>query len=166
MGQGAGKHLFFRVLLHPPGHQISFRAQHIGQQQFVPVPVRFQRFVQGHFVFQAAGAPQIHQYLIFDTPAGVGRQLDFFVWVKGVHCFNQPDGADGNQVLHAHRRVFKLFRDEHNQTQIPLDQDGAGGAVVPGQPGHQRQFLLRGQWLGQGIGPADIIHAVRMQMRK
>ena len=42
--------------------------------------------------------------------------------VKGVDGLDQPDGADGDQILHTHSRIVKFFSNVDYQAQIVLNQ--------------------------------------------
>ena len=44
------------------------------------------------------------------APGGIGGQLDFLAGIKGVHGLNQPDGANGTQILHAHIGVLDVYK--------------------------------------------------------
>ena len=36
---------------------------------------------------------------IFDAPAGIGGEPRLACGIKGIYCFHQANGADGNQIV-------------------------------------------------------------------
>ena len=56
---------------------------------------------------------------IFNTPAGVGRQLDAPVGAEGVHRLDEPYGADGDQILLIGRLGVVFFEDAFLKANLP-----------------------------------------------
>ena len=80
---------------------------------------------------------------IFDAPAGIGGEPRLACGIKGIYCFHQANGADGDQVLLVAGEGVVFFDDVCDQTQIVPDQlfpcgrvtgtQGAeGGSLLPG----------------------------------
>ena len=42
---------------------------------------------------------EIHQYFIFNTPAGIGSKPDLLIRLECGNALDQPDGSDGNQIV-------------------------------------------------------------------
>ena len=83
----------------------------------------------------------VHQNLIFDTAGCVGGKLDVLVCLEGVDRLDQPDCADGYQILDPRTRVFKSFGNVDHQPQIVFDK-GLAGAFVLVQPVDDLSLLL------------------------
>ena len=60
--------------------------------------------------------PQVHQNFLLNAARSVGRQFDILAWIKSVDGLDQSDRADGNQILHTHACIVKLFRYVHHQS--------------------------------------------------
>ena len=80
---------------------------------------------------------------IFDAPAGIGGEPRPAGGVEGVHCFHQPDGADGDQVLLVAGEGVVFFDDVCDQTQIVPDELFACSGI-PGAQGAEGGSLLPG----------------------
>ena len=74
-----------------------------------------------------------------------------------VHPLDQPDGADGDQILDADAGVFELPGDVDHQTQVVLDEGLADFRLLAGVVGQVFLLLFRGQRRGQALGRADVI---------
>lgn len=74
-------------------------ADHVHQGQGVSVVVRVQRVGQGHLPLQLPGRPEVHEDLIFNASGRIGRQTHIFVRLEGGDPFDQPDGADREQIV-------------------------------------------------------------------
>ena len=101
--------MLFRVVLERAADLVLVRAEDLGQQQLVSVPVGVERLVEAHLRALAADLAQIHQYLVFDAAAGVGRKLYVLAGVKRVDGLDKPDRADGYQILKVYPGVFKAL---------------------------------------------------------
>ena len=88
---------------------VLVRAEDIGQQQLVSVPVGVERLVEAHLRALAADLAQIHQYLVFDAAAGVGRKLYVLAGVKRVDGLDKSYRADGYQILKVYPGVLKAL---------------------------------------------------------
>ena len=85
-------------------------------------------FIEGDFPAQFPAASQKHQQFIVDTAGGIGSQPAAFGAVEGGDRFDQPDGADGNQVFRIFFYVLIFFNHMRYQAQVPFNQN------VPGLP--------------------------------
>ena len=140
-------------------HRVGLAAQKVGEQQLVAVPVHVQGVVDGDLVAQLGALPQVHQDLVLDAPAGVGGQLDVPLYLEGVHRLDEPDGANGDQVLHAGAGTFKLFGDVHHQPQVVGDEGLPGAGHPAADVLHHLGLLLLGQGRGQSLRPIDVMAA-------
>ena len=120
--QRGAQQLAVHRVLQVPADDIRLRAQDVGEQQLVPVPVHVERLVKRYLQPQPVGAAQVHEDLVLDAARGIGRQLDLLVRVERVDRLDQADGADGDQILDAHAGVLKLPCDVRHQAQVVLDQ--------------------------------------------
>ena len=98
---------------------------------------------------------------IFDAAAGVGGQLHAPVGHIGVHALDQPDGADGNQIIGVVALGVVLFGDVGHQTEIVLDQriSGLGVALLPAAGGVV--LFLEGEGLRKGASRRQPQHQQR-----
>lgn len=71
----------------------------VHQGEGAPVPVRLQRVRQGHLPLELFPAAEVHQNFIFNTPAGIGGKAHVLVRPEGGDALDEPDGADGDQVV-------------------------------------------------------------------
>ena len=155
------QHLAVCVRLDGTHDHVAVRTQHIAEQQLLAVPVGVQRLVEADLHAAAAVLPQVHEYLVFDAAGGVGGQLDILVGTKRVDGLDQPDGADGDQVLDVDAGVLKAAGNVHHQPQIPLDEGLPHRQLASVQPGQQRRLLVPGQRRRQGVAAADIHDLIR-----
>ena len=114
------------------------------------VLIGINRIGDGHILRGFFAGPEMHQNFIFNTPRRIGSQTDALCIIKGTHRLNQPDGADGNQVvLVAHRGVV-FFYDVCHQPEIVLNKliSRLHVAILPVclQAG---AFLLGAEWTGK-----------------
>ena len=79
--------------------QVLVIADHIHQRQRGSVGAGFDIIRQGYVLTGFSLAAKMHENFIFHTSGSVGGQLCALGAVKGRDAFDQPDGADGNQVL-------------------------------------------------------------------
>ena len=80
---------------------------------------------------------------IFDAPAGIGGEPRLACGIKGIYCFHQANGADGDQVLLITRQGVIFFYDVCHQPEIVADQLFPGGGI-PGAQGAEGGSLLPG----------------------
>ena len=80
---------------------------------------------------------------IFDAPACISGEPRLACGIKGIYCFHQPDGADGDQVLLITRQGVIFFYDVCHQSEIVPDQLFPGGGI-PGAQGAEGGSLLPG----------------------
>ena len=67
-----------------------------------------------------------------NTPGSIGCQLDIFLWSVGIDGLNEPNGADGDQVLLVRHLGIVLLHNMGNQAEVALDQDIPGRQVAFG----------------------------------
>ena len=64
--------------------------------------MRQTRVVERDLVFQLRRFAQVHQNLVFNAPRSIRRKLDIALHAERIYRFDEPDGADGNEVFHVH----------------------------------------------------------------
>ena len=74
-------------------------ADHILQGEGIAVAVGFERVGQRQFARRLALVPEVHEQLVLDALGGVGGKADALVRAERADCFDQPDGADRDQVV-------------------------------------------------------------------
>ena len=153
------QHVLLGVLLQLGADLVLVGAQHVGQKQLVALAVGVQRLVDAGLLAAVAALAKKHKYLVFDAAAGVGGQLDVLGGHKGVHRLDEPDGADGDDVLHGDAAALELARNIHHQPQVVGDEDVAAALPALFQPLKHQLFLFRGQRRRQGFRPADVVNA-------
>ncbi len=84
---------------------------------------------------------------ILNAARGVGREARPLGFVEGVHRLNQPDRADGHQVLLILRTRVVLLDNMRNQPQIVLDECLPCRAVAAPHRGDRLALLRRRQRL-------------------
>ena len=153
MRKGSEKHLPLGAFLNAARNHVRVSAENVRKQQLVAVPVGFQRLIQRNLHACAAVAAQEHQHFVLNAAAGVGGELDFLRRVESVDGFNQPDRADGNEILQHDAGVVELPGDKDDEAEIVFNQRRADGSAVGVEPGKERLFLCRCQRAGMGSGP-------------
>ena len=113
------------------------------KKQLVAVPVGVDRLVERDLRLLVGDLADVHEDLIFDAARGIGRELDIPVGPEGIDGLDEPDGADGNEVLEIDARIFKPPRDIHDQAQVVLDER-LPRRLVPGGEGLDRAALVLG----------------------
>ena len=101
-------------------------------------------------------AAEMHEDLIFNTPAGISGELGPLAVIKGGHRLDEPDGADGDQVFLIPIAGVVFLDNMRHQSQIVLDEHVAGGVVALLQAEQAVQLLLLGQRFGEGADGADM----------
>ena len=97
-------------------------ADNILQGKRIAVTIRLERVRERKLACTLALLPKIHQQLVLDAFGGVCRQPDILIRLKGVHGFNQPDRADGQQIVLLRTYGVILFYNMRYQSKIVLDQ--------------------------------------------
>ena len=111
------------------------------------VPIHVERFIQRHFKLQPAAPAQMHQDFVFDAAEAYVASLIFFGRIKRVHGLDQPDRADGDEILDIYA-VFSTARNVYHKAQIALDERSASRIhPLRRAPGCTR-FLLPGKRRG------------------
>ena len=157
LGQCFFQKLPLHFVLQIPVDNVFIRSQDIRQQQFISVPVHIERFIDGYFHAHLA-VPKIHQNLIFNTAGRIGCQFDVLTSIKGIDGFDQPDGTDGNQILHSNPCIVELFRNVYYQPQIVFDQFFSCLLLLIGLKSQDRPILLFSiQRRRQNLRSADVM---------
>ena len=86
----------------------------------------------------------MHENFVFDAARGVGGELDVFACLKGADGLDEPDGADGNEILQIDARILKASGDVDDEAQVMLDELVAGFEVAPLRPCLNVSALLLG----------------------
>ncbi len=79
--------------------KIRVIAQHIHQGQGAAVPAGVNVVRQGNILGALLLAAEMHQYLILHAAGGIGGKAGTLGRVEGGDPLDQPNGADGDQVL-------------------------------------------------------------------
>ena len=80
---------------------------------------------------------------IFNAAACISGKPRLACGIKGVYCFHQANGADGDQVLLVAGEGVVFFDDVRHQPEIVADQLFPGGGI-PGAQGVEGGSLLPG----------------------
>ena len=78
---------------------------------------------------------------IFNAAAGISGKPRLACGIKGIYCFHQPDGADGNKILLIARQGVVFFYDVRHQPQIVADQLFPRGGIPGAQSAEGGGFL-------------------------
>lgn len=129
-GQQRLAHVRGKLAARLPGAQVVehvvLNADDFHQGEAVPVLIRIDRVRQRQVAGRFFQAPEIHQDFIFDASAGIRGQADPPLRLICGNPFDQPNGADGDEiVLFTYQRVIFLD-DMRDQPQIAFDQDVPG----------------------------------------
>lgn len=87
------------VVLFHCGKTVIFAADDILQGQCIAVAVAFECVGQGQFSRVFPLLPEVHQKLVLNAFGSIGRQTDAFIRAEGADRFDQPDGADRDEVI-------------------------------------------------------------------
>ena len=87
---------------------------------------------------------------IFDAPAGIGGEPRLACGIKGIYCFHQANGADGDQVLLVAGEGVVFFDDVSHQAQVVFDELPPCRLVAGGGQFQATAFLLGGERFGKG----------------
>ena len=77
--------------------------------------------------------------------------------LKGIHCLNESDGTDADQILRLFLFDIIFLYDVSNQTQIVFNQLVSGFLIALTQQGDTARLLRLVQRLLKGIA-ADVAH--------
>ena len=91
---------------------------------------------------------------IFNTAGGVGGQAHVPVRLEGGDALDEPDGADGDEIVLVARLGVVFFDDVGHQAEVVFDE-GVPRLQIPGGVAVQVfSLFLRRQGLGKGAGAA------------
>ena len=155
---GAEQRLSLLALLNPARGHVPVGAKDVRQQELIAVPVHRQGLVDGDVMAQVVCLPQRHQDFILDAARGIGGQLNALGGLEGVDGLDEPDGANGDEVLHADSAALILSRNIDHQPQVVFDELVAHGGIAGGQAGQQFGLALPRERRGQRVGPVDVVH--------
>ena len=122
MRQRLFQQLLLNAAFDAPVHGIAVRPENIRKKQLVALEIGVEGLVEGDFALELGGAPQIHQDFILDAARGIRRELDVLVRTEGVDRLDEPDGADGDEIVLVDARVLKFLRNIDDEPQIVLDE--------------------------------------------
>ena len=153
-----------QALPHAPAHlgaglpgvqllqHVVIHADHVHERQGVAVAVGIQGVGQGHLGGQLPPGAEVHEDLVLNAPAGIGGQPDVLLRLEGGDALDEPDGADGDQVILVPALGVVLLDDMRHQAQVVLDEDVPGLQVAGGAALQTAPLLLRLQGTGKGSG--------------
>ena len=98
----------------------------IHQCQGVAGFVRFDRFIDGHVLGALFPAAEKHEDLVFNTPGSIAGKLDALFRVEAVYGLDQPDSANGDQILLVILVGVVFLNDMRYQPEVVLDQLSSG----------------------------------------
>ena len=137
-------------------HHVHLLAHDIHEGEAVPLPVGVHRLAEADVRGGLAAGTEVHEDLIFNTLAGIGRKLIRLLEIKGRGRLDKADGADGDQVLLLPGDSVILFDDVGHQPEVVLDEGVFGGQVPLADALQAFPFLAGGQGLGEGAGAGDV----------
>lgn len=79
------------------------------------------------------------------------------VLAEGVDGFDQPDCADGNEILNVYARVFKFLCNIHDQPEIVFNQYAPGALVVIHEPFRHLVLLFRCKRRRKHVCTVDVV---------
>ena len=129
-------------------------AHHVAEVQGVALRADVQRVAEGHLSLHLPLGAEVHEDLILNAPAGVGGELDALVRAEGVYRLDQPDGADGDEILLIGGLGVILLQNVRDKPQVVLHQQVPRLQITGGAPLQILPFLLGGQGLGKRPGGA------------
>ena len=150
------------VVLERAADLVLVGAEDVRKQQLVAVPVGVERLVDAQLRALRARLAQMHEDLVLDAAAGIGRELDVLSGVEGVDGLDQPDRADGDQILDVDAGVLEAARDEDHQAQVVLDEEPARGVIADVERADRRLLVLSLQGRRQGVAAADVKNRRRL----
>ena len=102
------------------GHIVLLR-EHIHDEQAVALAVHIQRVRQAQLARALSLTAEIHEDLVLDAAAGIGRQPHVFVRPVGIDALDEPDRPDGDQIVRVVGGIV-LLDDVRHQPQIVLHE--------------------------------------------
>ena len=97
----------------------------VHQRQRIAVLVGVDGLVERHILRAFLRGAEVHEDLVFNAAAGIGAETDVFVGIEGVDRLDQPDGADGHQIVLLILPAVVFFNDVRDEPQVVLDQEPA-----------------------------------------
>ena len=128
---------------------VRIGAEHFHERNFVALGIRADRFFKGNVVAALVRRAQTHEDFVFNAAAGVGGKRGAAVGTERVDGLDQPDCADGNQIVGVAAGHGVFARDVRHQPQVMLDQRAARGIVAFLHAAQARALLPSGKRLGK-----------------
>ena len=100
---------------------------------------------------------QVHEDLVFNTPGGIGSQLDVLFRVEGIDRLDQSDGADGDQILQIDAGIVEPPGQIDHKAEVVLDQGVSRLPVSVPDPKQQRPLRLPVQRGRQDIAASNVV---------
>ena len=133
-----------------PVEHVVILTDHIHEGQSGAVLAGFDVVGQGDVRSAFPLASEVHEDFVLHAPGRIGGQPDAFARIKGGHGLNEPDGADGYEVLLVRGLGVVFFHNMGHQTQVAFNEDIAR-LQIPSCSLFQVFLLL---FCGQGLGKA------------
>lgn len=124
--------------------------------QRIAVLVGIDRVVDEDVLRKLAPPAEVHQNLIFDTPARVSREFRSLLAIEGGDRLDQPDRADRNQVVLVLEVGVVLFDDVRHQAQVVLDELVFRLGVPLPRAQQVFPLLLGAEGAGEGAAAGDV----------
>ena len=152
--------LLLRIGFQAAVHALRRRAQDVGKEEFVAFEIGVERLVEGDFAFQPRRPPEIHENFVLDAAGGIGGEFYVPVGAEGIDRLDQPDRADGDEIVRIDARIVELAGYVHDQAEVVLDEFRAHFVPLfaPVEFSQHLLFLFGSEGQGQRLRPADIVH--------
>ena len=135
-GGEAGVHALPNPLAGVPQVQVLqhgvVHAHHVHQGQGIALRVPVQAVGEGQLSLGFPLRAEVHEDFVFNAAAGVGGQAHIFVPLEGGHPLDEPNGANGDEIVLISRLGVVFFHDMSHQAQIVLNEFVPGVAVPLG----------------------------------
>ena len=132
-------------------HTALVGAQNIREHLLIAVLIGADHFAQGNLSPRFFLRTNGHENFILNTARGVGAQRPVLAAVKRLYRFDEPNGSDGDQILHISAVNRILFTDVRNQAQIVLNQRVARVRIPCLHARDHSLFFFRAQLLGKRL---------------
>ena len=135
-GGEAGVHALPHPLAGVPQVQVFqhgvVHAHYVHQGQGIALWVSVQAVGEGQLSLGLPLGAEVHENFVFNAAAGVGGQAHIFVPLEGGHPLDEPNGANGDEIVLISRLGVVFFHDMSHQAQIVLNEFVPGVAVPLG----------------------------------
>ena len=110
--------------------KILLRADRVHEGQRAAVPPGLDAVRERNILRALSLRTKIHQDLIFYASGSIGRQSRALTGVEGRDAFDEPNRADGDQILLIGGLCIVFFHDVRHQPEVALDQDVSRGQIA------------------------------------